>query len=263
MKLYRVLDAGSQVTYAAERDGGLYYVEGDIFGAHTITDRPVKPRKVLAPVDPPNIFAIGLNYRGHAAETLLKDGFTVLAYANDDPILCQKLKALGCASVMPLGSPIGSGLGIAAVRAVSHVPTVSSMLPARFSPLLLAQGLGQLVHLELGGEVAESIKDEFDRRKMDLLKKEDVARGYLSIVDRQGVERRVPLMSVTIAVIPKIGGNYSHPGELSDSAFEMKKFGKQQEGSVIVRERRNVPEEYRHDQEPEPEEVPGSGTLGQ
>lgn len=47
-----------------------------------------------------------------AAETLLKEGFLVLAYANDDPILCQRLKALGVASVMPLGSPIGSGQGI-------------------------------------------------------------------------------------------------------------------------------------------------------
>lgn len=47
-----------------------------------------------------------------AAEVLLKDGFIVLAYANDDPILCQRLKALGCASVMPLGSPIGSGQGV-------------------------------------------------------------------------------------------------------------------------------------------------------
>jgi thiazole synthase len=47
-----------------------------------------------------------------AAETLLKEGFIVLAYANDDPILCQRLKALGCASVMPLGSPIGSGQGV-------------------------------------------------------------------------------------------------------------------------------------------------------
>lgn len=47
-----------------------------------------------------------------AAETLLQDGFTVLAYANDDPVLCTKLKALGCASVMPLGSPIGSGQGV-------------------------------------------------------------------------------------------------------------------------------------------------------
>ncbi len=47
-----------------------------------------------------------------AAETLLKEDFIVLAYANDDPILCQRLKALGCASVMPLGSPIGSGQGV-------------------------------------------------------------------------------------------------------------------------------------------------------
>ena len=47
-----------------------------------------------------------------AAKTLLDDGFTVLAYANDDPVLCQRLKAMGCASVMPLGSPIGSGQGV-------------------------------------------------------------------------------------------------------------------------------------------------------
>jgi thiazole synthase len=47
-----------------------------------------------------------------AAEVLLKDNFIVLAYANDDPILCQRLKAVGCASVMPLGSPIGSGQGV-------------------------------------------------------------------------------------------------------------------------------------------------------
>jgi thiazole synthase len=47
-----------------------------------------------------------------AAKTLVDDGFTVLAYANDDPITCRKLAALGCAAVMPLGSPIGSGMGI-------------------------------------------------------------------------------------------------------------------------------------------------------
>jgi len=47
-----------------------------------------------------------------AAKTLVEDGFTVLAYANDDPITCRKLADLGCAAVMPLGSPIGSGMGI-------------------------------------------------------------------------------------------------------------------------------------------------------
>lgn len=47
-----------------------------------------------------------------AAESLIDDGFVVLAYTNDDPILAARLEALGCAAVMPLGSPIGSGMGI-------------------------------------------------------------------------------------------------------------------------------------------------------
>ena len=47
-----------------------------------------------------------------AAKTLVDDGFAVLAYANDDPITCRKLADLGCAAVMPLGSPIGSGMGL-------------------------------------------------------------------------------------------------------------------------------------------------------
>jgi thiazole synthase len=48
-----------------------------------------------------------------AAETLVADGFTVLPYTNDDPILARRLEDAGCAAVMPLGSPIGSGMGIA------------------------------------------------------------------------------------------------------------------------------------------------------
>lgn len=47
-----------------------------------------------------------------AARELTRDGFVVMAYANDDPILCRKLQDAGCAAVMPLGSPIGSGMGI-------------------------------------------------------------------------------------------------------------------------------------------------------
>jgi thiazole synthase len=48
-----------------------------------------------------------------AAERLVDDGFVVLPYANDDPILARRLEDAGCAAVMPLGSPIGSGQGIA------------------------------------------------------------------------------------------------------------------------------------------------------
>ena len=47
-----------------------------------------------------------------AAETLIAEGFTVLPYTNDDPILARRLEEVGCAAVMPLGSPIGSGMGI-------------------------------------------------------------------------------------------------------------------------------------------------------
>jgi len=47
-----------------------------------------------------------------AAAVLVKEGFTVLPYTSDDPIVCKRLEDIGCAAVMPLGAPIGSGLGI-------------------------------------------------------------------------------------------------------------------------------------------------------
>ncbi len=47
-----------------------------------------------------------------AAAVLVKEGFTVLPYTNDDPVTARKLEDVGCAAVMPLGAPIGSGLGI-------------------------------------------------------------------------------------------------------------------------------------------------------
>jgi len=47
-----------------------------------------------------------------AARILIEDGFTVLPYVTDDPVACQRLAAMGCAAVMPLAAPIGSGLGI-------------------------------------------------------------------------------------------------------------------------------------------------------
>jgi len=47
-----------------------------------------------------------------ATETLVGEGFVVLPYTNDDPVVCKKLEELGAAAVMPLGAPIGSGMGI-------------------------------------------------------------------------------------------------------------------------------------------------------
>jgi thiazole synthase len=65
-----------------------------------------------------------------AAETLVDDGFVVLPYTTDDPVVARRLAALGCAAVMPLGSPIGSGAGIrnpynlAIIREVVDVPVI-------------------------------------------------------------------------------------------------------------------------------------------
>lgn len=104
MKLYRVLDEDSRPTYAAGDAGALRRIEGDIFGDWGLTDRPVKPTRTLAPVAPPAIFAVGLNYRSHAAETdkplpdypvvFAKSAMSVIG--PDDPIL---LPAAGPACV--------------------------------------------------------------------------------------------------------------------------------------------------------------------
>lgn len=48
----------------------------------------------------------------HAAEVLIKEGFDVMVYCSDDPIMAKRLEDLGCCAIMPLGGPIGSGLGI-------------------------------------------------------------------------------------------------------------------------------------------------------
>jgi thiazole synthase len=68
-----------------------------------------------------------------AAERLVDDGFTVLAYTNDDPIVARRLEQVGCAAVMPLGSPIGSGLGIRNphnIRLITEQATVPVILDA-------------------------------------------------------------------------------------------------------------------------------------
>jgi thiazole synthase len=71
-----------------------------------------------------------------AAETLVDDGFTVLPYTNDDPILARRLEEVGCAAVMPLGSPIGSGMGIRNPYNVQLIADRASV------PVILDAGIG-------------------------------------------------------------------------------------------------------------------------
>ena len=83
-----------------------------------------------------------------AAETLVREGFTVLPYATDDPVLARRLADVGCAAVMPLGAPIGSGLGvlnphaIEALRAAVAVPVVLDAGIGTASDAALAMELG-------------------------------------------------------------------------------------------------------------------------
>ncbi|MDO8143108.1 MULTISPECIES: thiazole synthase [unclassified Isoptericola] len=83
-----------------------------------------------------------------AADELVRDGFVVLPYTNDDPILARRLEDVGCAAVMPLGAPIGSGLGIlnprniAAIAEAARVPVILDAGIGTASDAALAMELG-------------------------------------------------------------------------------------------------------------------------
>src|SRR5437764_5742137 len=71
-----------------------------------------------------------------AAEALIEDGFAVLPYTTDDPVLARRLEDVGCAAVMPLGSPIGSGMGI------RNPYNISIMVKQSGVPVILDAGVG-------------------------------------------------------------------------------------------------------------------------
>jgi thiazole synthase len=83
-----------------------------------------------------------------AAEELVDEGFVVLPYTTDDPVLARRLADIGCAAVMPLGSPIGSGMGIrnpyniALIREAVDVPVVLDAGVGTASDATLAMELG-------------------------------------------------------------------------------------------------------------------------
>jgi thiazole synthase len=85
-----------------------------------------------------------------AAETLVKDGFVVLPYIHADPVLAKRLEETGCATVMPLGSPIGSGRGIFTVEEIQIIIENAGV------PVVVDAGLGApseaSLALELGAD---------------------------------------------------------------------------------------------------------------
>jgi len=83
-----------------------------------------------------------------AAEQLVAEAFTVLPYTNDDPVLARRLEQAGCAAVMPLGAPIGSGLGI------RNPHNIELIVEAAGVPVILDAGIGTAsdaaIAMELG-----------------------------------------------------------------------------------------------------------------
>src|SRR5213596_1776984 len=85
-----------------------------------------------------------------ATHTLVREGFVVLPYTNDDPVVCRKLQDAGAAAVMPLGAPIGSGLGIQNVNNIRIIREFSRV------PIILDAGVGTAsdaaLAMELGAD---------------------------------------------------------------------------------------------------------------
>jgi thiazole synthase len=136
-----------------------------------------------------------------AAETLVADGFVVLAYANDDPVLAHRLEQVGCGAVMPLGSPIGTGLGI------RNPHNIEMIVEAAGVPIVLDAGIGTAsdaaLAMELGCDavlVASAITRAQDPAAMAEAMALGVEGGF-----RARHAGRIPVRHHAIASSPRAG----------------------------------------------------------
>ena len=86
--------------------------------------------------------------------------------------------------------------------------------------------------------ISRHIIDEFDKGSLILLHEEDIGRGFMEVQNRLGEIKRMPLMSLTIALVVDDEGKLKHYAQVNDIASELKQYGKAMVGSVVVRERR-------------------------
>jgi thiazole synthase len=116
-----------------------------------------------------------------AAEELVRQGFTVLPYCGDDPVVARRLEQTGCAAVMPLGAPIGSGLGICNPHAIALIVEQASV------PVILDAGIGTAsdaaMAMELGCAgvlLASAVTRAHDPEQMALAMRRAVEAGRLA-----------------------------------------------------------------------------------
>jgi thiazole synthase len=137
-----------------------------------------------------------------AAERLVADGFTVLPYTNDDPVLARRLEQAGCAAVMPLGSPIGSGLGI------RNTHNIELIVASAGVPVVLDAGIGTAsdaaIAMELGCDavlLATSVTRARDPELMAGAMRSAVIAGRLA-----RLAGRVPMRRYASASSPPVDG---------------------------------------------------------
>ena len=137
----------------------------------------------------------------HAADELVRAGFVVLPYCNEDPVACQKLADVGCAAVMPLGSLIGSGRGIANPAAIELICKRSPV------PVVLDAGIGTASDaafaMELGCDAVmanTAIAKSHDPRRMASAMRAGVEGGRLA-----RLAGRIPKRSFAEPSSPQLG----------------------------------------------------------
>ncbi|WP_051104912.1 thiazole synthase [Catelliglobosispora koreensis] len=136
-----------------------------------------------------------------AAEVLVDDGFTVLPYTTDDPVLARRLADLGCAAVMPAGAPIGSGLGI------SNPHHISLIRESVTCPVILDAGVGTAsdaaLAMELGCDavlLASAVTRAKDPAAMATAMRHAIIAGHLA-----AGAGRIPRRTFALASTPDLG----------------------------------------------------------
>ncbi len=131
-----------------------------------------------------------------AAEQLVGEGFTVLPYTNDDPVLARRLEQAGCAAVMPLGAPIGSGLGI------RNPHNIELIVESAGVPVVLDAGIGTAsdaaIAMELGCDavlLATSVTRARDAQQMAKAMRAAVIAGRLAYLAGRVPRRRYAVAS--------------------------------------------------------------------
>src|SRR5215469_3811239 len=136
-----------------------------------------------------------------AADHLVREGFTVLPYCSDDPVTCRKLADVGCAAVMPLGSPIGSGMGLTNPYAIELICSRSPV------PVILDAGIGTASDAALAMELgcAGVLLNSAVAKARDPIRMAEAMRGAVEAGFLARQAGRIPRRRYAEASSPQLG----------------------------------------------------------